>query len=116
MGCGTSKEKIENEMIQMKMARSEIQMERFNQMKLLKEIDGTELKAPIIPDYIDENFLKDKISKLNSSKKLTQEINSQKLLRPRRNKSFAIKRKNINNEEEPSTTKKRRKSTFRKKK
>ena len=115
MGCGTSKEKIENEMIQMKMARSEVQMERFNQMKLLKEIDGTEVKAPIIPDYIDQDFLKDKISKLNSSTKL-QDINSKNILRPIRNKSFAIKRKNLSVEEEPSTTKKRRKSTFRKKK
>ena len=115
MGCGTSKEKIENEMIQMKMARSEVQMERFNQMKLLKEIDGTEVKAPIIPDYIDQDFLKNKISKLNSSTKL-QDINSKNILRPRRNKSFAIKRKNLSVEEEPSTTKKRRKSTFRKKK
>ena len=116
MGCGTSKEKIENEMIQMKMARSEVQMERFNQMKLLKEIDGTEVKAPIIPDYIDQDFLKDKISKLNSSSKLIQDINSKNVLRPRINKSFAIKRKNLSVEEEPSTTKKRRKSTFRKKK
>ena len=55
MGCVDPKEKIENEMIKMKMERSEIQMERQNQLKLLKEIDGFDIKIQKIPDYIDLN-------------------------------------------------------------
>ena len=43
MGCGDAKEKIENEMVKMKMERVEIQMERQKQLKLLKDIDGTDI-------------------------------------------------------------------------
>ena len=56
MGCGDAKEKIENEMVKMKMERIEIQMERQKQLKLLKEIDGTEINIKKIPDYIDLNI------------------------------------------------------------
>ena len=56
MGCENTKEKIEEEMLKMKLERIEIQKERYQQLKILKEIDGYESKAPIIPDYIDPNF------------------------------------------------------------
>ena len=56
MGCGNPREKVENEMIKMKMQRTVIQMERKNQLKLLREIDGKELKFQKIPDYIDESM------------------------------------------------------------
>ena len=52
MGCGSSKEKIENEMIAMKLERVGIQMERRNQIKLLEEMDGRKIKEPNIPDYL----------------------------------------------------------------
>ena len=55
MGCGDPREKIENEMLKMKMERSVIQMERKNQLKLLKDIDGIDLKISKIPDYIIES-------------------------------------------------------------
>ena len=55
MGCGNPREKVENEMIKMKMQRIVIQMERKNQLNLLKDIDGKELKFQKIPDYIDES-------------------------------------------------------------
>ena len=51
MGCGSTKEKIENEMIAMKLERVGIQMERRNQIKLLEEMDGRKIKEPTIPDY-----------------------------------------------------------------
>ena len=53
MGCGNPREKVENEMIKIKMERIQIQMERTNQLKLLRDIDGKELKFQKIPDYID---------------------------------------------------------------
>ena len=56
MGCGDTKEKLENQMVKMKMERVEVQMERQNQLKLLKEIDGCEYKFKEIPDYIDNDY------------------------------------------------------------
>ena len=95
MGCGNPKEKIENEMIKITMIRSEIQMERLKQMELLKEIDGTEIKAPIIPDYIDQNFLQEKILEAkNSSSTISIDISPEKLIKKRKNKSFGINKNN----------------------
>ena len=55
MGCGNPREKVENEIIKMKMQRIIIQMERKNQLQLLKDIDGKELKIQKILDYIDKS-------------------------------------------------------------
>ena len=52
MGCGTAREKIENEIIAMKLERVGVQMERRNQIKLLEDIDGIKNKEPNIPDYL----------------------------------------------------------------
>ena len=52
MGCGDSKEKIEDEMIKLKFQRTQIQMERKKQIKLLEEIEKKKITEPIIPDYI----------------------------------------------------------------
>ena len=40
MGCENTKEKIEDQMMKIKMARIDLQMERMNQLELLKSIDG----------------------------------------------------------------------------
>ena len=56
MGCGNPREKVENEMIKMKMQRTVIQMERKTQLKLLRDINGKDLKFQKIPDYIDESM------------------------------------------------------------
>ncbi len=56
MGCGSAKEKLENEMILAKLQRIGIQMERQNQIKLLENIDGRKINVPNIPDYIDTKF------------------------------------------------------------
>ena len=50
MGCGTPKEKLENEIIAMKLERVWVQMERRNQIKLLEDIDGVKINEPNIPD------------------------------------------------------------------
>ena len=96
MGCGNPKEKVEDEMMKMKMARIELQMERHKQLQLLKKIDGCDMKTPSIPDYIDQNFLNDYISKKRNSEGI---ININDIpRRTKRSKSFAIKRKLPNNE------------------
>ena len=56
MGCGSAREKLENEMILTKLERIGIQMERQNQIKLLEDIDGRKINVPHIPDYIDSKF------------------------------------------------------------
>ena len=56
MGCGSAREKIENEMMMLKLERTNVQMERKVNMKMLKEIDGVSPTGIKIPDYIDEHF------------------------------------------------------------
>ena len=83
MGCGTSREKVENEILKIQMKRSEVQMERANQIKLLEEIGGT-YKSPSIPDYIDpENNNKNK--RIPSSNNIKKQLKTDE--NPRRNKS-----------------------------
>ena len=89
MGCGNSREKIEDQMMKLKMSRIEVQMERYNNLEKLKSMDGRQRKAPLIPDYIDQNFINNYyLKKLNST---SNEVTLRH--RPRRSKSFAVKRK-----------------------
>jgi len=103
MGCGNTKEKIEDEIMKAKFARSEIQFERQKQLQLLKDIDGCEYKAPIIPDYIalppkaNINQVPNKrktisaIHNINKSKAIELKINrdKRKSLSLRKKKSLA---------------------------
>ena len=93
MGCGDPKEKIEDEMMKLKLSRIEIQMERYNQLQLLKGINGGIMKIPDIPDYIDKKFLNNYFIKRNhlSSSNINKEPTPRR--RPRRSKSFALKKK-----------------------
>ena len=105
MGCGDTKEKLEDQMMKMKMSRIELQMERMKALQALKEMDGKEMKRPIIPDYIDQKFLQEQILKRqNSSSTLNQDMSPirplgpRKSLMPKRNKStrsLFLKRKSI---------------------
>ena len=61
MGCGNSKEKLEDEMIKLKFQRAQIQMERKNQIKILEGIERKKITEPIIPDFI--SFQKEKPAK-----------------------------------------------------
>ena len=80
MGCGNAREKLENEMIMMKLERIGIQMERQNQMQMLEKIDGKKMKVPKIPDYIDTKNFRQKLSKKSLKMK-------------KRRKSFNLKKK-----------------------
>ena len=70
MGCTSNKEKIENEMIEMKLERVRVQMERRNNIKLLEDIDGRKIKEPSIPDYL---YSKSKV-KSNEKVKMNKKI------------------------------------------
>ena len=92
MGCSDPKVKIESEIIKMKMDRVEIQMERQNQLKLLKDIDGCEIKVNKIPDYIDNDYLESQ--ETNRIKKKFKKI------KLRKSKSMVVKKENNNNKYE----------------
>ena len=65
MGCGDSREKIEDEMIKLKFKRAQIQMERNKNIQKLEEIENRKIKTPVIPDYI--SVIPEKPLKKNNS-------------------------------------------------
>ena len=60
MGCGTAREKLEDEMMVYKLERMEIQMQKEKELKKLAEIEGHTIERHQIPDYIDPQFAKEK--------------------------------------------------------
>ena len=60
MGCGSPREKIEDEMMVYKLERMAIQMEKEKELKKLAEIEGHAIERNIIPDYIDPDFAKER--------------------------------------------------------
>ena len=60
MGCGSAREKIEDEMMVYKLERMEIQMQKEKELKKLAEIEGHTIERKKIPDYIDPEFAKQK--------------------------------------------------------
>ena len=60
MGCGTAREKLEDEMMVYKLERMEIQMQKEKELKKLAEIEGHIIERHQIPDYIDPQFAKEK--------------------------------------------------------
>ena len=93
MGCGNSKEKLEDEMLDLKISRIEVQMERYNQMQLLKEKNGINVKSPDIPDYLDPKFAVNQ-TKRNSISTNIKEVKNN-LGDRRRSKSFKTKRDSV---------------------
>ena len=87
MGCGNPQEKLEDEMLNLKIARIELQMERYNQIQLLKEKQGTKVNTSTIPDYIDPKFLNNQIRRNSTSIK---EVNNLQI--KRRSRSFKTNR------------------------
>ena len=68
MGCSSTREKIEDQMLQIKMLRMEIQMERENNINQLQEMENRKITHPDIPDYIDPKFaLQKKIYYINKT-------------------------------------------------
>ena len=83
MGCSSQREKIENEMMNVQIMRLEVQMEKYNHLKRLSEIDNQKFKyINVIPDYIDPKFAVEKkiYIKNNSDKKtdLAKKINKKR--------------------------------------
>ena len=95
MGFGNAKEKIEDEIMKIRMERAEIQMQRDKQLQLLREIYGFEKKPALIPDYIEDK-------KRNSSSTIAKEENTKHIRRSHKSKSLAIKNKELKLDEDPT--------------
>ena len=81
MGCGTAREKLENQMIVYKLARMNIQVEKEKELKKLEEIEGhSRPRRSYIPDYIDPAFAKEKklYPRLNENKENLDDNKSKK--------------------------------------
>ena len=83
MGCSSQREKLENEMMNVQIMRLEVQMEKYNHLKRLSEIDNQKFEyINVIPDYIDPKFAVEKkiYIKNNSDKKidLAKKINKKR--------------------------------------
>ena len=83
MGCSSQRENLENEMMNMQIMRLEVQMEKYNLLKRLSEIDNQKFEyINVIPDYIDPKFAVEKkiYIKNNSDKKtdLAKKINNKR--------------------------------------
>ena len=59
MGCSGTKEKLEDKIMLIKLARMEIQMEKEKELKKLSEMEGKPVKRVLVPDYIDPVFAKE---------------------------------------------------------
>ena len=60
MGCAGAREKLEDQMMLMKLERMEIQMEKAKALQKLSEIEGHKVERNHIPDYIDPKFAKER--------------------------------------------------------
>ena len=91
MGCGTAREKLEDEMMVYKLERMEIQMQKEKELKKLAEIEGHVIERHQIPDYIDPEFAKEK--KLYVDQKTNKENNDLPKIKKKSTKSEIDKKR-----------------------
>ena len=60
MGCAGAREKLEDQMMLMKLERMEIQMEKAKALQKLSEIEGHKIQRNHIPDYIEPKFARER--------------------------------------------------------
>ena len=110
MGCGDSKEKIEDEMIKLKFQRAQIQMERKKQIQLLEEIEKKKITEPIIPDYISVRAEKPIVKNITQIKERKQ-ANSDKKAKTKKTKKKSPEKKSKNKSSKGKTKHKKTEST-----
>ena len=85
MGCSSAREKIESNMLILKLKRVEINQEREEKIKELEKITGKPFIRKIIPDYLDKDGNDDMLKEKNENDKLT--INKRRNIKNKKNKS-----------------------------
>ena len=111
MGCGDSKEKLEDEMIKLKFQRAQIQMERKNQLKKLEEIEGKKLAEPQIPDFVCLDSEKPSKNIKTEVKKVKIKLGSDKKEKKTKKNSPSKKQKAKSVKTKPKTKNKKTEST-----
>ena len=91
MGCGTAREKLEDEMMVYKLERMEVQMQKEKELKKLAEIEGHVIERHQIPDYIDPEFAKEK--RLYADQNTNKENNDSTKIKKKSNKIEIDKKK-----------------------
>ena len=122
MGCGNSKEKIEDEMIKLKFQRAQIQMEKKNQIKILEDLEKKKIIEPVIPDFIslkperqDKKLLTETKNKPDKSNNKNKKENKEKASPDNKTRTKSVKNKNKKTESTGIESKKKGKTKIRKK-
>ena len=78
MGCATAKEKLESQMMVLKIQRAEITKEREEKLKIYEEMTGERLNRKPIPDYyiVDQKTETSSNHYNNNSRKNSSKRNS----------------------------------------
>ena len=105
MGCGSPREKLEDEMMVYKLERMAIQMEKEKELKKLAEIEGHQIERSQIPDYIDPQFAKEKRLYIEQN----NENNNDNINNDDNNDNMSIKKKKNKKLSESDNIKKRKK-------
>ena len=109
MGCGDSREKLEDQMIKLKFQRAQIQMERKNQIKILEGIEKKKITEPFIPDFI---CLKpEKLSKKLLTETKTKKANKKENKDKKEKEKDKDKEKNMENKSRSKSVKTKNKKT-----
>ena len=97
MGCSSSQEKLENEIMELNIEKIEIQMEKYNQMKLLGQNKNTNQIQPLQGNNINNNNINMKRKTIRAkTTKGSVEIKPGKGRRGKSVKTVRVK-SNINN-------------------
>ena len=93
MGCGSVREKLEDQMMVYKLERMEIQMEKEKELKKLSDIEGHAIERYQVPDYIDPQFAKEKRLYIEQKEnKENQNNNTIESKKKKKNKRMIVKK------------------------
>ena len=89
MGCEMTREKLEDKMIEIKLRRMEIVMEKDKELKNLAQMLGKSVKKTYIPDYIDPKFAKEmQIESYDDDEKVIEYISKKNKRNKRKNRKY----------------------------
>ena len=117
MGASSEREKIEKKMLELKYKRVEIQEEKEERIKQLRELTGGEINRKPIPDYIDDG--QDNIQ--NNDNKNNKQANKEsikqdnKKIKNKKAKSAKVEAKKKKSKKEKNKKEKTSSNTYEKK-
>ena len=109
MGATSAREKIESNMLKLKLRRVEIKQERIERVKQLEKLTGKEIIREPIPDYVDHS--EDEIN----PEEMESEENEDEIIKTKTNKKNKKKKKEDDESEYEEKIKKKSNSKKKKK-